>query len=394
MKINFKQPRYILPLILLPFLCLFFYVFHGEAKDKGPVKQAVSMQSDVGDISAHVKKSALSDKLDAFRNTYKESDGVTAVTPVTTDEAPGTKLSGSYSDRQRAQMDSIDRAMKARFSSGMTPQPKKQAETAQDRQVTAALNALAAQRRTHASTPNGISSSVGSPANTAEKDPMAVFKQQMAYVDSMQKANDPALKAERLKQQAKQKALSEQTPALEVRKAPNDNTEFNTVKPDARSELISAMVDEELTAFAGSRIRLRLLEDIWAGKNLIPKGSTLYGIVNGFTQQRVTFVISSVLAGGQILPVKLSVYDQDGILGLYVPSSAFRDFTKDLSGNTMQGVSIESGSAGNQLLMSSMDKVFQSTSSAIANAIRKNKAKIKYGTYVFLVDPQTIQNNH
>jgi len=60
----------------------------------------------------------------------------------------------------------------------------------------------------------------------------------------------------------------------------------------------------------------------------------------------------------------------------------------------MQGVSIESGSAGNQLLMSSVDKVFQSTSSAIANAIRKNKAKIKYGTYVYLVDPQTIQNNH
>jgi conjugative transposon TraM protein len=387
MKINFKQPRYILPLILLPFLCLFFYVYHGKAKEKGPVKQTAAIQSDVGDVSAHVKKTALSDKLDAFRNTYKESDGVTAVTPVTTDVITATKLSGNYSDRQRAQMDSIDRAMKARFTSGMTAPVKRQEASAQDRQVTAALNALAAQRKARTPSGSGTSRNV-----SADKDPMAVFKQQMAYVDSLQKANDPALKAERQKQQAKAKALADQPAALEVRKAPGSGTDFNTIKPETHSELISAMIDQELTAYAGSRIRLRLLEDIWAGKNLIPRGTVLYGLVNGFTQQRVTFVISSVLSGGQILPVKLSVYDQDGILGLYVPASAFRDFTKDLSGNTMQGVSIESGSAGNQLLMSSVDKVFQSTSSAIAGAIRKNKAKIKYGTYVYLLDPQTIQN--
>ncbi|OKS88799.1 conjugative transposon protein TraM [Mucilaginibacter polytrichastri] len=388
MKINFKQPRYILPLILLPFLCLFFYVYHGKAKDKGPVKQTAAIQSDVGNVSAHVKKTALSDKLDAFRNTYKESDGLTAVAPVTTDEASATKLTGNYSDRQRAQMDSIDRAMKARFSSGMTAPVTKQGATAQDRQVTAALNALAAQRKARGS--------LGSPSSNApaDKDPMAVFKQQMAYVDSMQKANDPALKAEHQKQLEKARALAGQPATLEVHKAAGGSAEFNTIRPETHSELISAMIDEEIIAYAGSRIRLRLLEDIWAGKNLIPKGTTLYGLVNSFTQQRVTFVISTVMSGGQILPVKLSVYDQDGIPGLYVPASAFRDFTKDLSGNTMQGVSIESGSAGNQLLMSSMDKVFQSTSSAIAGAIRKNKAKIKYGTYVYLVDPQTIQNNH
>ncbi|NHA02538.1 conjugative transposon protein TraM [Mucilaginibacter sp. HC2] len=389
MQINFKQPRYIVPLILLPFLCLFFYVFHGKAKEKGSVNQPAAIQGNVGDVSAHVKKSALSDKLDAFRNTYKESDGLTAVSPVTNDETAGTKLSAGYSDKQRMQLDSIDRAMKARFSSGMTAPPAKQGASVQDRQVTAALNALAAQRKAK----TAPASYAGSNAAEREKDPMAVFKQQMAYVDSMQKANDPALRSEREKQQAKVKALAGQPVALEVRKAPEGSGDFNTIKPDEHSELISAIIDEDVTAYAGSRIRLRLMEDIWAGKNLIPKGSMLYGLVNGFTQQRVTFVINSVLSAGQILPVKLSVYDQDGILGLYVPASAFRDFTKDLSGNTMQGVSIESGSAGNQLLMSSMDKIFQSTSSAIAGAIRKNKAKIKYGTYVYLVDPQTIQNN-
>jgi conjugative transposon TraM protein len=389
MRINFKQPRYILPLILLPFLCLFFYVFHGKGKKKGPQKQTAAMQSDVGDVSAHVKKSALSDKLDAFRNTYKESDGLTAVAPVTDDQVAAGKLSAGYDQRQKAQLDSIDRAMKARFSSpGAIAAPKRTGTSLQDQQVTAALNALAARR----SVPNR--SSVPGTGETRDKDPMAVFKQQMLYMDSLQKANDPALKAEREKQQAKANAAAGQPVPLEVHKAPEGCGDFNTIRPESHSELIAAIVDEDITAYAGSRVRMRLLEDIWAGKSLIQKGSLLYGLVSGFTQQRVSVTITSVLSTGSILPVKLSVYDQDGLQGLYVPASAFRDFTKDVTGNTMQGVDITSGSAGSQLLMSSADKVFQSTSSAIAGAIRKNKAKIKYGTQVFLIDPQTLQNNH
>jgi conjugative transposon TraM protein len=337
MKINFKQPRYILPLILLPFFCLFFYVFHGKAKANGTEKAATGMQSDVGGVSAHVKKSALSDKLDAFRNTYKESDGLTAVTPVTDDQVTGNKLSAGYSANQKRQLDSIDRAIKSRFASGKVA-PARQGVSPQDRQVAAALNALAAHRNSQAGRP--VTGAVAAPT---DKDPMAIFKQQMAYVDSMQQANDPALKAEKLKQQAKAKSLSEQPVALQVKKAPDGGTEFNSIRPESRSELIAAVVDEDVTAYAGSRLRLRLLEDIWAGKNLIRKGSYLYGLVNGFTQQRITLVITSVLTAGQILPVKLSVYDEDGLLGLYVPASAFRDFTKDLSGNSMQGVSNRDG---------------------------------------------------
>src|SRR6185312_14635223 len=94
---------------------------------------------------------------------------------------------------------------------------------------------------------------------------------------------------------------------------------------------------------------------------------------------------------GQLLPIKLEVYDQDGLAGLYVPDSQFRDFTKDLGTNTIQGVSIDNGSStGSQFLMSTADKIFESTSGAIASAIRKNKAKIKYNTYVYLIDTKNL----
>jgi hypothetical protein len=56
-------------------------------------------------------------------------------------------------------------------------------------------------------------------------------------------------------------------------------------------------------------------------------------------------------------------------------------------------VSIDNGSStGSQFLMSTADKLFQSTSSAIAEAIRKNKAKIKYNSYIYLIDNDALQN--
>ena len=56
MKINFKQPKYILPLIVLPFLCFCFYVFHhGAGKQKVAAKQTGGINTSVGDVSPEVK---------------------------------------------------------------------------------------------------------------------------------------------------------------------------------------------------------------------------------------------------------------------------------------------------------------------------------------------------
>jgi len=43
-------------------------------------------------------------------------------------------------------------------------------------------------------------------------------------------------------------------------------------------------------------------------------------------------------------------------------------------------------------MMSSVGKIFESTSSAIAGMIRKNKAKIKYNSYLYLIDNDASQN--
>jgi conjugative transposon TraM protein len=231
----------------------------------------------------------------------------------------------------------------------------------------------------------------GSPP-PVEKDPMQVFRQQMAYMDSIRKAEDPVYLA-RQKELAKAKAAAakpEEKP-LTVTKADVALADFNTIRPDKDQTFIMAIIDENVTGYADSRIRLRLLEDIVAGGTLVRKGTYLYALISGFSGQRVSLSVKSILYENKRLPVKLDIYDTDGLAGLYVPQSAFRDFTKDMGNNTIQGVSIEdngTGFAASQFLMSTADKMFESTSSAIAGAIRKDKAKIKYNSYVYLIDSQ------
>lgn len=374
MKINLKQPKYILPLLALPFLVLFFYVYQSSAGSKQPqVKQQAGINGTVGEVSEDIKKKELADKLDAYRNTYKEADGYTAVSAVPIDKAANPALADNYSGREKKMLDSINNAMKQKYVAS-PPQ---------------AFKPFRQKKPEEEATP------------PKEKDPMEVFKQQMAYMDSLNKANDPSVKEERKKKEtlAKAEAKKANEKVLAVHK-PNENTaDFNTVRPEFKDAFISAVIDENLTGYGGSRVRLRLLEDIVAGNVTVKAGTYLYALINGFSEQRVTLQVKSILYDNKILPVKLELYDLDGLPGLYVPESAFRDFTKDLGTNTIQGVTIDesgSGSAASQLLMSTASKMFESTSSAIAGIIRKDKAKLKYNTRIYLIDNEqlnTVQKN-
>ncbi|GAC1310436.1 MAG: conjugative transposon protein TraM [Mucilaginibacter sp.] len=386
MKINFKQPKYVLPLILLPFLCLFFYAWHsGFSKPKQAVKETVGLNGSVGEVSGDVRKKQLADKLDAYRNTYKEADGLTAVNVIPRENSSNPGYDNDYSGQQKKTLDSIQRARKLKFGSGIGRGDAPTSDINHDRRVARAVEEMshrqANQRPAVENTPK-------------DKDPMEVFRQQMAIMDSINKQNDTAYKDELKKKQAADKAekFKKSQVKLTVEKADALSADFNTVVPEKKPAFISAVIDENVTGYAGSRLRLKLLEDIKAGNILVKKGTYLFALVSGFTEQRVTLSITSILYEGKILPVKLDVYDMDGLPGLYVPSSAFRDFTKDLGSNSVQGVTVDGSSGNSQFIMSSLDKVFQSTSSAIADLIRKNKAKLKYNSYLYLIDPDALQN--
>jgi conjugative transposon TraM protein len=381
MNINFKQPKYVLPLMILPFLCLFFYVWQsGTGNDPtAAAKQQDGLNPNVGSVSGDVRKKQLNDKLDAYRNTYKEATGLTAVAVIPKENSSDPAFHNDYTGEQRRRIDSIQRAMRSNSSSLVaTNRPLRTS----DADITGAVNAVRNRPQ------------VGPQQQPSPPDPMEVFRQQMAIMDSVSKQNDPQWKEEQRKKQLVEQAdnLKKNRLKLTVAKAGSADPGFNTLLPKQENAFINAVIDENATGYAGSRIRLKLLEDIRAGNNLIPKDSHLFAQITGFSEQRVTLAITSILSEGKILPVKLEVYDMDGLPGLYVPQSAFREFTKDLGSSSIQGVTIDGGTGTNQFMMSSLDKLFQSTSSAIAGAIRKNKAKLKYNSFIYLIDTDALQS--
>lgn len=154
--------------------------------------------------------------------------------------------------------------------------------------------------------------------------------------------------------------------------------------------MIKAIIDENIKAVDGSRVRLRLLDDVEIGETMVRKGSYIYAIMSGFGSQRVKGTIKSLLVDDELVKVNLSLHDTDGLEGLYVPQSSFRETSQDVAASALGGsMSMNNGSTGNsfsQWGMQAVQQAYSKTSNAISKAIRKNKAKLKYGTFVYLVN--------
>ena len=50
----------------------------------------------------------------------------------------------------------------------------------------------------------------------------------------------------------------------------------------------------------------------------------------------------------------------------------------------------QGASSMNQMYLSALQKVFTSSSQAVSKRIRQNKANLKYGTVIYLIDPEQL----
>lgn len=173
---------------------------------------------------------------------------------------------------------------------------------------------------------------------------------------------------------------------------------FNTITSEANDAdacLIKAMIDQTTKAQDGTRIRFKLLDDVTVQGIDIHKGSYLYGTVVGFGTQRVKVAVNSILVNGKFIKVKLAAYDIDGMEGFYVPASAFREFMREAAARTT-GTNLQinqgygSAITGEMLALQALQNVYNAASSAASGQIRKNKAKIKYNTIVYLINSESI----
>ncbi|WP_339904376.1 conjugative transposon protein TraM [uncultured Cyclobacterium sp.] len=391
MKIDFKQPKYILPLILLPFMLLLNFgmqSFNSEEEKEDDIGKA-DLQESVGNVSDQVRNRGIHGKLDAFRSRYKRADGYTAIKNMRVEVEQEDEILSQYNEAEKRMLDSIDLALKNTLNQPgpqieRRPAPDLEVEnnptahTDEDEVILQALNQMERQQDTN--------------EEPRYEDPMDLFRAQMALVDSISKANDPTLQV--TEEEIGSETQVPQKPRLKVSKTSHIDKNFNTVRKTSQRSFIQAIVDQEIRkGTLGERIRIRLLEDIQIGARKLPKGTYLYAWISGYEAQRVKLTVSSVMVEDEILPIALNIYDQDGMEGLYVPASSFREFSKDLGGNVTGGMNLQmnqGASSMNQMYLSALQKVFTSSSQAVSKRIRQNKANLKYGTVIYLIDPEQL----
>lgn len=392
-KINFKQKKYVLPLLALPFLLLFVYVGAELAKDDQPKEKPKELSLSLGET-----KDSIMTKNDAYDAFFKKDDNRTMLEGLGKERDSLLSYDDQLSLPQKRKIDSLKAvsSRQSQYSAKANPSsyydPKRHKEDKDYKRSAEIIRML--NEKSYGNQENKYANTPKEKIQSVQPDPVKYLKQQMLVMDSLEKARDPEYQSklaaeERLKSN-KEKMEEFLNSTFNVSKSGINNV-FNAYYKGQENSLIKAVIDENNKGFIGSRIRFRLLEDIFVGNRKIDKGSIIYGQISGFSMQRVDLKIVSVFTQGEIFPVNLSIYDVDGIKGLYVPQSVFRDMMRELGSNSVQGTQMDMGGQG--FFTSIGSKLFTSTSKSIANLIKTNKAKLKYNSYVFLIDEKQLKES-
>ncbi|HLX91321.1 MAG TPA: conjugative transposon protein TraM [Puia sp.] len=102
---------------------------------------------------------------------------------------------------------------------------------------------------------------------------------------------------------------------------------------------ISAAIPESQTLVSGATVKIRLMQDIVVSGVTIPADECIYGIAS-LSNERLRISINSLRVGARILPVSMSVYDLDGIEGIYIPGSINRDVSKQSADEAVSAIGL------------------------------------------------------
>jgi len=108
-----------------------------------------------------------------------------------------------------------------------------------------------------------------------------------------------------------------------------------------KSNAIEAVVNEDDLLVSGSIIKLRLVDDAYIGEVWVPAGNFVFGIVS-LDGERLKVPINSIRLANSIYPVKMKVYDMDGLEGIYIPGAINRDVAEQSADNSLQTMQLAS----------------------------------------------------
>ena len=377
-KINFRQPKYMLPAILyFPLLGASYFIFDLFNAEKAEVTDKTMQTTEYLNPElpgAKTKGDGIGGKYENMTKAWGKIEDYTAVDNIERDspEEDKEQYESKYTENDIAMLDEQEKN-----------KAKAEAADAQarEKEAMAELEKALAEARLKGQ------ASVGGTGNDGDNEADGANRAEKTLTNSQTEVSgkitaDP---------NAVKKPSDEEKPSEVVKKVKTTSDYFNTLAQNEQEpKLIKAIIDENVKATDGSRVRLRLLDDVEINEHAVKRGSYLYATMSGFSSQRVKGNINSIMVDDELVKVNLSLYDTDGLEGLYVPSSQFRETSKDVASSAVSGnmnmSTSGTGSSFSQWGMQAVQNAYQKTSNAIGKAIKKNKVKLKYGTFVYIIN--------
>ncbi|PXY01846.1 hypothetical protein DF185_04135 [Marinifilum breve] len=150
----------------------------------------------------------------------------------------------------------------------------------------------------------------------------------------------------------------------------------------SRASMIRAEVCETTTVLNGNRIKMRLLDDAWIDGRKAVKHSFFYGICK-IKDERLNIQVSSFPMKDNFLPVDLLIHDLDGLPGLYVPDNAARRVSKEIGSRTNLS---PLWSMGSDPITGIGINTADRTAQALIKRVKLRKITIKQNTLVYLIN--------
>ena len=205
---------------------------------------------------------------------------------------------------------------------------------------------------------------------------------------------------QRVKDRLKEKSLQQKEVVFTVSKHPVENNislldtvkrktvtgaGFYSIEEDVNEDddknAIEAVVHTKHVLVNGAVIKLRLATDIYINGILMPKDNFVFGVAS-LNDERLEIEINSIRNNKSLFPVKLEVYDMDGLPGIYIPGAITRDVAKQSADNGLQ-----------LMELTSVDPTFKAQAAAagintvkslLSRKVKQVKVMVKAGYKVLL----------
>ncbi len=367
---------FLLPLGLIPFLVLIFYVLGGGKENEQVQQQKAQATDGANYVLPEAEQSiGILDKMEAYQQQATRNETLNA--------GMRERDSTIFAGQNPADSTKVELSLLAQQNPKL---PENLLAHIRQKEQEAKKELTEPERRVSRPVPQ--KQYTGSPTKRQNPKPEKEPVKQTTGIEELDKVFDENRTLSRQNDSLKFYLQQSQNRLAKIEKLQNASfsldkkagTDFN--QTEETNNLIKAEIYETTTVLDGNRVKLRLLEDTRINGKEVPKNTFIYGICK-VKNERLHIEISRMPVDEGFLPVKLAIHDLDGMSGLYVSDNVARKVTKEVGGST--NTSSLFGMTDDPLTYAGV-RAADRTTQILLKRVRLKKVTVRKNTIVYLIN--------